>query len=192
MRKDRGRVLRRDKRRTGTSDRDKASKGLEHRTAPPQDRRKHISSSAGGGGGKSSVISMPPDQVWQHPPGIMIIYNKIQNGRHDKMTVALSQFMLLFLWLKTEGVTFYLLLPQVLLLLQGAEPPMLCSRQKVNRPYTEVTVMTLLTSMADKELVHMIAWAKKLPGTALSGKVSTPTIKTLFFFSSANTQINIF
>uniref|UniRef100_A0A671VQI3 Estrogen receptor n=1 Tax=Sparus aurata TaxID=8175 RepID=A0A671VQI3_SPAAU len=114
VRKDRGRVLRRDKRRTGTSDRDKASKGLEHRTAPPQDRRKHISSSAGGGGGKSSVISMPPDQV--------------------------------------------------LLLLRGAEPPMLCSRQKVNRPYTEVTVMTLLTSMADKELVHMIAWAKKLPG----------------------------
>lgn len=74
------------------------------------------------------------------------------------MTVALNQFMLLFLWLKTEGVTFYLLLPQVLLLLRGAEPPMLCSRQKVNRPYTEVTVMTLLTSMADKELVHMIAW----------------------------------
>lgn len=24
--------------------------------------------------------------------------------------------------------------------------------------------MTLLTSMADKELVHMITWAKKLPG----------------------------
>ncbi|XP_055741223.1 estrogen receptor isoform X2 [Salvelinus fontinalis] len=53
---------------------------------------------------------------------------------------------------------------QVLFLLQGAEPPALCSRQKVARPYTEVTMMTLLTSMADKELVHMIAWAKKVPG----------------------------
>lgn len=53
---------------------------------------------------------------------------------------------------------------QVLLLLQGAEPPTLCSRQKMNQPYTEVTMMTLLTNMADKELVHMIAWAKKLPG----------------------------
>ncbi|KAM4633191.1 estrogen receptor isoform 2-T2 [Polymixia lowei] len=53
---------------------------------------------------------------------------------------------------------------QVLLLLQGAEPPVLCSRQKISRPYTEVTMMTLLTSMADKELVHMIAWAKKVPG----------------------------
>ncbi|XP_030201776.1 estrogen receptor [Gadus morhua] len=53
---------------------------------------------------------------------------------------------------------------QVLLVLQGAEPPILSSRQKMNRPYTEVSMMTLLTSMADKELVHMIAWAKKVPG----------------------------
>ncbi|XP_059212175.1 estrogen receptor isoform X1 [Centropristis striata] len=116
VRKDRGRVLRRDKRRTGTTDRDKAFKDLEHRTAPPQDgrRRSSSSSSACGGGGKSTLTGMPPDQV--------------------------------------------------LLLLQGAEPPILCSRQKLSRPYTEVTMMTLLTSMADKELVHMIAWAKKLPG----------------------------
>ncbi|XP_076011040.1 estrogen receptor isoform X2 [Genypterus blacodes] len=53
---------------------------------------------------------------------------------------------------------------QVLLQLQGAEPPMLCSRQKLSRPYTENSLMNLLTSMADKELVHMIAWAKKVPG----------------------------
>ncbi|KAK6295543.1 hypothetical protein J4Q44_G00347690 [Coregonus suidteri] len=53
---------------------------------------------------------------------------------------------------------------QVLFLLQGAEPPALCSSQKLARPYTEITMMTLLTSMADKELVHMIAWAKKVPG----------------------------
>ncbi|XP_068609648.1 estrogen receptor [Brachionichthys hirsutus] len=118
VRKDRGRVFRRDKRRTGTSDRNKASKDPEHRTAPPQVRRKHASSSScssvSTGEGKSSVTDMPPDQV--------------------------------------------------LLLLQGAEPPMLCSRQKLSRPYTEVTMMSLLTSMADRELVHMITWAKKLPG----------------------------
>ncbi|KAM6992537.1 estrogen receptor [Tautogolabrus adspersus] len=111
VRKDRGRVVRRDKRRTGTTDKDKGHKGREQRTVPPQDRRKHSSSY---GGGKSPVISMPPDQV--------------------------------------------------LLLLQGAEPPILCSSKKLSRPYTEVTMMTLLTSMADKELVHMITWAKKLPG----------------------------
>ncbi|KAM7395328.1 hypothetical protein PAMA_006885 [Pampus argenteus] len=109
VRKERGRVLRRDKRWTGT--REKSTKKLEHRTVPPQDGRKHSSSA---GGEKSLVAGMPPDQV--------------------------------------------------LHLLQGAEPPILCSRQKLNRPYTEVTMMTLLTSMADKELVHMIAWAKKLPG----------------------------
>uniref|UniRef100_A0A3Q0RHB9 Estrogen receptor n=1 Tax=Amphilophus citrinellus TaxID=61819 RepID=A0A3Q0RHB9_AMPCI len=101
MRKDRGRVLRREKRQTGISGRDKSGKNPEHTRVPPQDGRKH---------------SVDP------------------------------------------------LCPQVLLLLQGAEPPILCSRQKMSRPYTEVTMMTLLTSMADKELVHMIAWAKKLPG----------------------------
>lgn len=53
---------------------------------------------------------------------------------------------------------------QVLLLLLGAEPPAVCSRQKHSRPYTEITMMSLLTNMADKELVHMIAWAKKVPG----------------------------
>ncbi|XP_075315736.1 estrogen receptor isoform X1 [Odontesthes bonariensis] len=112
VRKDRGRVLRRDKRRTGISVRDKVSKGLEHKPASHHDGRKH--SGPVGGGGRSSATSMPPEQV--------------------------------------------------LLLLQGAEPPILCSRQQLSRPYTEVTMMTLLTSMADKELVHMIAWAKKLPG----------------------------
>uniref|UniRef100_A0A3Q1G8Y3 Estrogen receptor n=1 Tax=Acanthochromis polyacanthus TaxID=80966 RepID=A0A3Q1G8Y3_9TELE len=110
VRKDRGRVLRREKRRTGISD--KIAKDLGHKTAPHQDGRKR--SSAGGGGGRSSVTTI-------------------------------KQLL-------------------VLLLLQGAEPPILCSRQKLSRPYTEVTMMTLLTSMADKELVHMIAWAKKLPG----------------------------
>ncbi|XP_061756519.1 estrogen receptor isoform X2 [Nerophis ophidion] len=109
VRKDRRRVLRRDKRRTGTAE--KTAKEGEHRKVSPQDGRK-LGSSAGGG--RSSVTDIPSDQV--------------------------------------------------LLLLQGAEPPILCCRQKLSRPYTEVTMMTLLTSMADKELVHMIAWAKKLPG----------------------------
>ncbi|XP_010788990.1 estrogen receptor-like, partial [Notothenia coriiceps] len=125
VRKDRGRVLRRDKARTDTTDRVKASKDLEQRTVPPVDGRRR--SSAFGGGVRSTLNGMPPDQV--------------------------------------------------LLLLQGAEPPTLCSRQKLSRPYSEVTVMTLLTSMADKELVHMIAWAKKLPGTAPGDMwaVSVPT-----------------
>lgn len=67
-----------------------------------------------------------------------------------------------------HGARIPALLPQVLFLLQGAEPPALCSSQQLGRPYTEITMMTLLTSMADKELVHMIAWAKKVPGKNLT------------------------
>nr|AXA19790.1 estrogen receptor-alpha [Ctenopharyngodon idella] len=66
----------------------------------------------------------------------------------------------------SSGVASAILMPpdQVLVLLLGAEPPAVCSRQKHSRPYTEITMMSLLTNMADKELVHMIAWAKKVPG----------------------------
>nr|AAL12298.1 estrogen receptor alpha [Carassius auratus] len=66
----------------------------------------------------------------------------------------------------STGVVSTLCMPpdQVLVLLLGAEPPAVCSRQKHSRPYTEITMMSLLTNMADKELVHMIAWAKKVPG----------------------------
>ncbi|XP_058880122.1 estrogen receptor-like isoform X4 [Acipenser ruthenus] len=45
-----------------------------------------------------------------------------------------------------------------------AEPPEQYSKQNHNKPYTEISMMSLLTSLADKELVHMIAWSKKIPG----------------------------
>lgn len=65
MRKDRGRVMRRDRQRTASSDRDKVPRVLERRTAPPQDKRRH----GGGGGasraGKAAVLSMSPEQVWR-------------------------------------------------------------------------------------------------------------------------------
>ncbi|XP_051951653.1 estrogen receptor-like [Xyrauchen texanus] len=66
----------------------------------------------------------------------------------------------------SDGVVSAICMPpeQVLVLLLGAEPPALCSRQKHSGPYTEITMMSLLTNLADKELVHMIAWAKKVPG----------------------------
>ncbi|KAK9956461.1 hypothetical protein ABG768_014194 [Culter alburnus] len=66
----------------------------------------------------------------------------------------------------SSGVASAVLMPpdQVLMLLLGAEPPAVCSRQKHSRPYNEITMMSLLTNMADKELVHMITWAKKVPG----------------------------
>lgn len=74
VRKDRGRVLRRDKRWTGT--RDKSTRELGHRTVPPQHGRKRSSSA---GAGKSPVAGMPPDQVLIHVE-TMTIYSR---GKFD-------------------------------------------------------------------------------------------------------------
>lgn len=64
VRKDRIRVIRRDKRTPGTGGRDKSSKDVQHKTAPPQDRRKqHTSSGTGGAGGKSAAPGLAPEQV---------------------------------------------------------------------------------------------------------------------------------
>lgn len=45
-----------------------------------------------------------------------------------------------------------------------AEPPQIYLREPVKKPYTEASMMMSLTSLADKELVLMISWAKKIPG----------------------------
>lgn len=60
VRKDRGRVLQRDKRRI---DRDKLSKELHHKTTQPERKKRSSSSSSPGGGGKFTVAGMSPDQV---------------------------------------------------------------------------------------------------------------------------------
>lgn len=45
-----------------------------------------------------------------------------------------------------------------------AEPPEIYLMKDMKRPMTEANIMMLLTNLADKELVHMISWAKKIPG----------------------------
>ncbi|KAM9798261.1 estrogen receptor 2a [Neosynchiropus ocellatus] len=45
-----------------------------------------------------------------------------------------------------------------------AEPPDIYLMKDMTRPLTEANVMMSLTNLADKELVHMIGWAKKIPG----------------------------
>ncbi|KAM6954020.1 estrogen receptor 2a [Aplochiton taeniatus] len=45
-----------------------------------------------------------------------------------------------------------------------AEPPDIYLMTDMKRPLTEASVMMSLTNLADKELVHMISWAKKIPG----------------------------
>lgn len=45
-----------------------------------------------------------------------------------------------------------------------AEPPEIFLMKDMKKPFTETNVMMSLTNLADKELVHMITWAKKIPG----------------------------
>ncbi|KAM8833267.1 LOW QUALITY PROTEIN: estrogen receptor 2b [Synchiropus picturatus] len=45
-----------------------------------------------------------------------------------------------------------------------AEPPEIYLMEDLKKPFTETSMMMSLTSLADKELVLMISWAKKIPG----------------------------
>ncbi|CAK6972089.1 estrogen receptor 2b [Scomber scombrus] len=45
-----------------------------------------------------------------------------------------------------------------------AEPPEIYLMEDLKKPFTEATMMMSLTNLADKELVLMISWAKKIPG----------------------------
>uniref|UniRef100_A0A8C2DHZ3 Estrogen receptor 2a n=1 Tax=Cyprinus carpio TaxID=7962 RepID=A0A8C2DHZ3_CYPCA len=48
--------------------------------------------------------------------------------------------------------------------IMDAEPPEIYLMNDVKKPFTEANIMMSLTNLADKELVHMISWAKKIPG----------------------------
>lgn len=45
-----------------------------------------------------------------------------------------------------------------------AEPPEIYLMEDMKKPFTESSMMMSLTNLADKELVLMISWAKKIPG----------------------------
>lgn len=53
---------------------------------------------------------------------------------------------------------------QLIRRMMEAEPPEIYLLKDMKRPLTEANVMMSLTNLADKELVHMISWAKKIPG----------------------------
>ncbi|KAM3861498.1 estrogen receptor 2a [Diretmus argenteus] len=53
---------------------------------------------------------------------------------------------------------------QLIKRIMEAEPPEIYLMRDMRRPLTEANVMMSLTNLADKELVHMISWAKKIPG----------------------------
>ncbi|XP_021093611.1 estrogen receptor isoform X2 [Heterocephalus glaber] len=53
---------------------------------------------------------------------------------------------------------------QMVSALLEAEPPLIYSEYDSTKPLSEASMMGLLTSLADRELVHMINWAKRVPG----------------------------
>ncbi|XP_072822154.1 estrogen receptor isoform X1 [Vicugna pacos] len=53
---------------------------------------------------------------------------------------------------------------QMISALLEAEPPVIYSEYDPTRPFNEASMMGLLTNLADRELVHMINWAKRVPG----------------------------
>lgn len=48
-----------------------------------------------------------------------------------------------------------------------AEPPDIYLMEDLKKPFTQASMMMSLTNLADKELVLMISWAKKIPGKSV-------------------------
>ncbi len=68
---------------------------------------------------------------------------------------------------RAEGCGRSLTPEQLVNCIVEAEPPQIYLREPINKPYTEASMMMSLTNLADKELVLMISWAKKIPGVCL-------------------------
>ncbi|XP_039508033.1 estrogen receptor 2b isoform X2 [Pimephales promelas] len=65
---------------------------------------------------------------------------------------------------RAEGCVLTFSPEQLVNCILEAEPPLICLKEPVKKPYTEASMMMSLTTLADKELVLMISWAKKIPG----------------------------
>ncbi len=64
--------------------------------------------------------------------------------------------------------------------IMDAEPPEIYLMKEMKKPFTEANVMMSLTNLADKELVHMISWAKKIPGECITRLIrKTQSVITL-------------
>nr|AAX14000.1 estrogen receptor beta [Oryzias javanicus] len=64
----------------------------------------------------------------------------------------------------SESSSLHLTPEQLIERMMEAEPPDIYLMKDTKTPLTEAVVMMSLTNLADKELVHMISWAKKIPG----------------------------
>lgn len=66
--------------------------------------------------------------------------------------------------IKKNSYALSLTAEQMVSALMDAEPPLIYSEYDPTRPFSEASMMGLLTNLADRELVHMINWAKRVPG----------------------------
>ncbi|XP_059257256.1 estrogen receptor [Mustela nigripes] len=82
----------------------------------------------------------------------------------DMRTSNLWPSPLLIKHTKKNSPALSLTADQMVSALLEAEPPIIYSDYDPSRPFSEASMMGLLTNLADRELVHMINWAKRVPG----------------------------
>ncbi|KAM6184584.1 estrogen receptor isoform 1-T1 [Rhynchocyon petersi] len=82
----------------------------------------------------------------------------------DMRTTNLWPSPLLIKHTKKNSPALSLTAEQMVSALLEAEPPIIYSEYDPTRPFSEASMMGLLTNLADRELVHMINWAKRVPG----------------------------
>ncbi|XP_028350623.1 estrogen receptor isoform X2 [Physeter macrocephalus] len=82
----------------------------------------------------------------------------------DRRSANLWPSPLLIKHTKKNSPVLSLTADQMISALLEAEPPIIYSEYDPTRPFSEASMMGLLTSLADRELVHMINWAKRVPG----------------------------
>lgn len=82
----------------------------------------------------------------------------------DVRAASLWPSPLLIKHTKKSSPVLSLTADQMVSALLEAEPPLIYSEYDPTRPLSEASIMGLLTNLADRELVHMINWAKRVPG----------------------------
>lgn len=88
-----------------------------------------------------------------------------ESGPSEDMRAAnLWPSPLLIKHTKKNSPALSLTADQMVSALLEAEPPLIYSEYDPTRPFSEASMMGLLTNLADRELVHMINWAKRVPG----------------------------
>ncbi|KAJ1153124.1 hypothetical protein NDU88_005890 [Pleurodeles waltl] len=102
--------------------------------------------------------------------GRLIKHKRQKEDTDQKLEEAVSERRSPSLWVNPstknmkKNPVASMTVEQLLSALIEAEPPIVYSEHDPGKLLSEASMMTLLTNLADKELVHMINWAKRVPG----------------------------